>query len=106
MRVQKIARKLGRLFCRILGWPFLGDVLEFYFGARRNRYSGDFGEMEQHRMPQKIAQKLGRLFCRILGWRFLGDVLNTEWTTEKHYSTLEFKVIYSIVSIYSSICAL
>lgn len=53
---------------------------------------------------KKIARKLGRLFCRILVWRFFGDVLNTEWTTEKYYSTLEFKVIgivyivgYSIV---------
>jgi len=24
---KKIARKLGRLFCRILGWRFLGDIL-------------------------------------------------------------------------------
>jgi len=53
---------------------------------------------------QKMVAEVGKPFCAILGWRFLGDVLNTEWTTEKHYSTLEFKVIgivyivgYSIV---------
>jgi hypothetical protein len=41
-------------------------------GGRRNRYSGDFGEMEQHSSPQKDCAKVGRLFLQILGSVFLG----------------------------------
>jgi len=54
---QKMVQNIGKLFCAIFGWLFFGDVLEFYFGSRRNRYSGDFGEMEQHRMQQTDCAK-------------------------------------------------
>ena len=43
-KIQKRSRILGSRFARILGWPFLGDVLE--------KCPNRFGEMEQHRLPQ------------------------------------------------------
>ena len=48
----------------------------------------------RRRMAQKMVAEVGRPFCAILGSIFLGDVLNIDRrTSEKHYSTLEFKVI-------------
>jgi hypothetical protein len=52
----------------------------------------------------KDGRNLGKAVLPDSWLEIFGDVLNTEWTTEKHYPTLEFKVIgivyiigYSIV---------
>jgi hypothetical protein len=77
-------------FCAILGWSFSGDVLEFCSGHISARWSS----IEcRRRMAQKMVAEVGKSFCAILGWSFSGDVLNISRTTEKHYSTIEFKVI-------------
>jgi hypothetical protein len=61
--MQKMVENLGRPFCEILGWPFLGDVLE----KCQNRVFIVFA---------KMVENLGRLFCGILDWPFSGDVLD------------------------------
>jgi len=61
--MQKMVENLGKLFCGILGWLFLGDVLE----KCPNRVFIIFA---------KMVENLGKLFCGILGWPFLGDVLH------------------------------
>ena len=58
---KKVAN-LRKSFYGILGWPFLGDVLE----KCPNRF---------FRFFQKMVANLGKSFYGILGWPFLGDVL-------------------------------
>ena len=53
MRVQKMVAEVGKSFCTILGWSFLGDVLEFMLRAY-------FGEMEHNSFPQTDGAKDGR----------------------------------------------
>jgi hypothetical protein len=62
--------------------------------ARRNRYSGDFGEMEQHSSPQKDCAKVGEAVFANSWFGVFGDVWNILCGhPKKHYSTIEFKVI-------------
>jgi len=72
--------KVGKSFCAILGWMFLGDVLDNisdYISARWSRIVPP-----QTDVP-KVRENLGKSFCAILGWMFLGDVLDFSWTSEK-----------------------
>ena len=94
--MQKMVAEVGKPFCAILGWPFSGDVLNNtpdIFSVRWSRI------VSRRRIAQKMVAEVGRPFCEILSWSFLGDVLNfVRRTSEKHYSTIEFKVI-SIIYI-------
>jgi hypothetical protein len=56
---QKMVQNLGKPFCAILVWPFSGMFWNSISAARINRYSGDFGEMEQYSSPQKDCAKVG-----------------------------------------------
>jgi hypothetical protein len=83
MRVQKIAQKLGRLFSWILVWPFSGMFWNSISAARRNRYSGDFGEMEQHSSPQKDCAKVGEAVFANSWFGVFGGCLEYSLRTSK-----------------------
>ena len=71
-----MVRNLGKTFFRILGWTFLGDVLEKCLNDLFTFF-------------QKMVGNLGKPFFRILGWTFLGDVLNNPfWQISARWSRI------------------
>jgi hypothetical protein len=58
---------LAKRFARILGWPFLGDVLE--------KCPNRFGEMEQNRLQQTDGRESWEVVLGNSWVAFFGDVL-------------------------------
>jgi len=56
---KRSRKSWGGCFHGFLFGHFRGMFWNSISAARRNRYSGDFGEMEQHSSPQKDCAKVG-----------------------------------------------
>jgi hypothetical protein len=56
--------KVGKPFCTILGWSFLGDVLDNTPGIFSVRWSII---VPRRRIAQKMVAEVGKPFCAILG---------------------------------------